>query len=118
MESHSRQNSPFAPIKAAEDSRTPRRWRAVPRASEFRKVLECGCPLPLLSAHPRRVRWLHPAGIYQFLCLFLLAFNLSAAAKKPAKMKPAPKIPPGKPEIFQLEPRGIQRGNPVTIKLV
>jgi len=39
----------------------------------------------------------------------LLAVNLFAAAKKPAKAA-VPKIPPGTPEIFQVEPRGIQRG--------
>jgi len=50
------------------------------------------------------------------LVLFLLVFSLGAA-KKP-KQKPPPKIPPGKPEIFQLEPRGIQRGTTVNIKLI
>src|SRR5207249_544005 len=34
-------------MKAAEDSRTPRRWRGDRSAPSFRKVLECGCPLPL-----------------------------------------------------------------------
>src|SRR5437870_13780129 len=48
------------------------------------------------------------------LCLFA-AFSAGAAAKKPAK--PAP-IPPGKPEIFQLEPHGIQRGTTAKIKLI
>jgi hypothetical protein len=43
---------------------------------------------------------------------------LFAATKKPAKMAPAPKVPPGKPEIFALEPRGIQRGGPAKVKLV
>src|SRR5947208_2303628 len=41
--------------KAAEDSRTPRRCRAIRSASTCRKVLECGCPLPLFyrfSAQP------------------------------------------------------------------
>jgi len=33
--------------KAAEDSHTPKRWRAIPGAISIRKVLECGCPLPL-----------------------------------------------------------------------
>ena len=33
--------------KAAEDSPTSRRRRAPSSASAFRKVLECGCPLPL-----------------------------------------------------------------------
>ncbi|HYV25981.1 MAG TPA: hypothetical protein VFA77_00475, partial [Candidatus Eisenbacteria bacterium] len=33
--------------KAAEDCRTPRRWRATRNCSLFRQVLECGCPLPL-----------------------------------------------------------------------
>jgi hypothetical protein len=39
------------------------------------------------------------------------------AAKKPAKMASAPKIAPGRPEIFSLEPRGIQRGVNANIKL-
>src|SRR5437879_5869919 len=47
----------------------------------------------------------------------LLALSLFAA-KKPAKMKPPPKVPAGKPEIFQLEPRGIQRGVEAKIKLI
>jgi len=42
----------------------------------------------------------------------------SFAAKKPAKAPPVPKIPPGKAELFALEPRGIQRGVPATIKLI
>jgi len=50
-------------------------------------------------------------------CL-LVAWNAGAAAKKPAKMAPSPKIPPGKPEIFRLDPRGIQRGSPAKIKLI
>jgi hypothetical protein len=33
--------------KAAEDGRTPRRCRELLSAPPFRKVLECGCPLPL-----------------------------------------------------------------------
>jgi len=28
--------------KAAEDSRTPKRWRAIPGRYSFREVLECG----------------------------------------------------------------------------
>ena len=51
------------------------------------------------------------------LALVLLSFTLFAA-KKPAKPKPPPKIPAGKPEIFQLEPRGIQRGVEAKIKLI
>src|SRR5207249_1894570 len=57
------------------------------------------------------------------LALILIGFVLLAAlscfaAKKPAK-KPAPKkVPAGKPEIFQLEPRGVQRGVSVKIKLI
>jgi hypothetical protein len=50
-----------APRKAAEDSRTPRRWRALTWTHGFRgtsrrsarlraSVLECGCPLPLCLA--------------------------------------------------------------------
>jgi hypothetical protein len=33
-------------------------------------------------------------------------------------MTPAPKVPPGKPELFTLEPRGIQRGAAAKIKLI
>src|SRR6266851_92842 len=33
--------------KAAEDCRTPRRWRVIRRRLEMPKVLECGSPLPL-----------------------------------------------------------------------
>ncbi len=51
------------------------------------------------------------------IALLLLTLNLFAAAKKPAKMGP-PKVPPGSPEIFQLEPRGIQRGVTSKIKLI
>src|SRR5260370_12682592 len=49
--------------------------------------------------------------------LLLLTLNLSAAGKKPGKMASA-KVPPGSPEIFQLEPRGIQRGVSSKIKLI
>jgi Bacterial pre-peptidase C-terminal domain len=52
-----------------------------------------------------------------FAALFL-TLQLFAATKKPAKMPPRPKIPPGKSEIFTLEPRGIQRGIPSKIKLI
>jgi hypothetical protein len=48
----------------------------------------------------------------------LFSPSVFAAAKKPAKKAAAPKIPPGKPEIFQLEPRGIQRGVTAKIKLI
>jgi len=33
-------------------------------------------------------------------------------------MPPKPKVPKGKPELFELEPRGIQRGIPSRIKLI
>src|SRR5262245_45321434 len=48
----------------------------------------------------------------------LVALSLLAAPKKAPKTKAKPKIPPGKPEIFQMEPRGIQRGVPATVKLI
>src|ERR1051325_9717808 len=52
------------------------------------------------------------------LILLLLLANSVLAAKKPAKMAPTPKkIAPGQPEIFSLEPRGVQRGAQATIKL-
>ncbi len=50
--------------------------------------------------------------------LFLLSPGSLAATKKPAKMAPAAKVPPGKPELFTLEPRGIQRGAAAKIKLI
>jgi hypothetical protein len=54
--------------------------------------------------------------------LVLVAVSLffaftSFAAKSPANMA-SPKIAPGKPEVFQLEPRGIQRGLSTKIKLI
>jgi Bacterial pre-peptidase C-terminal domain len=52
------------------------------------------------------------------LSALLIGQPLFAATKKPAKMAPAPKVPPGKPEIFTLEPRGIQRGPAAKIKLI
>jgi hypothetical protein len=55
--------------------------------------------------------------VYNTLALFL-TLSLLAATKKPAKMAPAAKVPPGKPEIFTLEPRGIQRGAAGKIKLI
>src|SRR5580765_8477722 len=55
-----------------------------------------------------------------FLAFVVLFFTLPlfAATKKPAKMAPAAKVPPGKPELFALEPRGIQRGVAAKIKLI
>jgi hypothetical protein len=53
-----------------------------------------------------------------FVVAFLFALPLFAATKKPAKMAPAPKVPPGKPEIFTLEPRGIQHGAVAKVKLI
>jgi len=52
-----------------------------------------------------------------FLIFFLLIPSAFAATKKPAKMA-VRKVPPGKPEIFSLEPRGIQRGIAAKIKLI
>src|SRR5438270_11719582 len=69
----------IAPRKAAEDSRTPGRWRAIahsfskrveiygptePRAS----VLECGCPLPLSLATMSLFLGPHPATFFR--CCF------------------------------------------------
>src|SRR5580765_6238665 len=54
--------------------------------------------------------------ILSSICFLLLASSVFAA-KKPAKMAAPAKIPPGQPEIFSLEPRGVQRGVPATIKL-
>jgi hypothetical protein len=52
------------------------------------------------------------------LAAFLLTPSLLAATKKPAKMPPVRKVPPGNPEIFTLQPRGIQRGVASKIKLL
>ena len=54
----------------------------------------------------------------QVFAVVLLGFSVLAAPKKKGAMKPSPKIPPGKPEIFQLEPRGIERGMAVQIRLI
>ncbi len=54
----------------------------------------------------------------EVLALFLLAAGVSAAPKKMAKKAAAPKIAPGRPEIFELQPRGIQRGASARIKLI
>src|SRR5947208_2296191 len=93
MGSHSQQDFSGTKGKAAEHCRTPK---------------PCGM----------RMRRVHASAFWQFLLLLLVAFDLFAAAKKPAKMKAPPKIPPGKPEIFQLEPHGIQRGVAAKIKLI
>ncbi len=71
----------------------------------------------LLPGKPcSRVRlFLAVAILFQVL---ILAFDV-AAAKKPPKMPSKPKkIAAGNPEIFQLEPRGIQRGVPSKVKLI
>ena len=58
-------------------------------------------------------------GLLGFICVMTLLWALDvSAAKKPAKMAARPKVPPGKPEIFELQPRGIQRGMPAKIKLI
>src|SRR5215208_5743152 len=49
------------------------------------------------------------------LSLFCPENTLAAAKKKKA---PAKMVPVGKPEVFQLEPRGIQHGKEVQIKLI
>jgi len=48
----------------------------------------------------------------------LLAAASGFAAKKSEQMPGAPKVPPGHPEIYLLEPRGLQRGVPTKIKLI
>ena len=48
-------------VKAAEDSRTPRRF-ARTKAPCFREVLECGCPLPLSPASASK----STSGVRQF----------------------------------------------------
>jgi hypothetical protein len=69
---------------------------------------------------PALFAWLRSRSFARFislgLCVLVLPLSLSAAPKK-AKKAARPKVPPGKPEIFQLEPRGIQRGVPSIIKL-
>jgi hypothetical protein len=44
--------------------------------------------------------------------------RILTAPKKAPKMQPKSKIPKGKPEIFELQPRGIQRGVVARIKLI
>src|SRR5436190_883409 len=69
--------------------------------------------------HIREIRVTRGFSVGAGFLLFTLLFALNvSAAKKPAKMAAKPKIPAGKPEIFQLEPRGIQRGVPSKIKLI
>ncbi|MEY2428751.1 MAG: hypothetical protein QOJ40_1636, partial [Verrucomicrobiota bacterium] len=66
-------------------------------------------------------RWGHRLSKLTFIllaALLMASLNLYAAKKKPAKMAPPPKIPPGKAEIFELEPRGVQRGVTARIKLI
>jgi len=53
-----------------------------------------------------------------FSVVVFFAPSLFAATEKPAKMATAPKVPPGKPELFTLEPRGIQRGIAAKIRLI
>lgn len=62
----------------------------------------------------------HSFRLLPLLTVSALLFSpcVFAATKKPAKKAAAPKVPPGKPEIFQLEPRGIQRGVTSKIKLI
>ena len=50
--------------------------------------------------------------------VLLISLDVFAAKNKPAKMAAPPKVPPGKAEIFQLEPRGVQRGVTARIKLI
>ena len=54
--------------------------------------------------------------VISFFAVLLLTGSV-LAAKKPAKTAAPPNIPPGQPQIFSLEPRGVQRGVPATIKL-
>ncbi len=56
--------------------------------------------------------------VFGFLAWSLVPGVSVAAAKKPLAVPGKAKVPPGKPEIFELEPRGIQRGIPSRIKLI
>jgi len=64
----------------------------------IRKVLECANPLALSV-------------------LLLFAAPLEAATKKNSKPQTPAPVPPGKPELFQIDPRGVQRGATIKIKL-
>src|SRR5262245_56069584 len=68
-----------------------------------------------MASNEWRLLWTKAAASVLLIMLLFGAADVMAA-KKPEKM--APKIPPGKPEIFQLEPRGIERGYPVKLKLI
>src|SRR5262245_31128606 len=50
--------------------------------------------------------------------LWLLEPGSALAAAKKAKKMARPKVAPGKPEVFELEPRGIQRGVATKVKLI
>jgi Bacterial pre-peptidase C-terminal domain len=56
--------------------------------------------------------------LFLAIVVFFFTLPLLAATKKPAKMAPPAKVPPGKPELFTIEPRGIQRGVATKIKLI
>src|SRR6266850_2996029 len=74
---------------------------AIPVAADLMRLTSLICPV---------------LRVLVLACCFV-SFD-SFAAKIPAKTPPAPKIPPGTPEIFSLEPRGIQRGTTAKIKLI
>ena len=51
--------------------------------------------------------------------LVVVVFSIEALAdKKTSKTASHTNVPPGKPEVFALEPRGIQRGSTNRIKLI
>src|SRR5712671_1789796 len=73
-----------------------------------------GTASPCIITNARR----RIARVILLAVVVMASLSVFAARKKPAKMAPPSKVPPGKAEIFQLEPRGVQRGVTARIKLV
>jgi hypothetical protein len=108
-------------FKAAGDSRTPKRCRDGSHATRSARFWSAAvlCRFNLIE-HDPQFRWRSSPKLFHLILLWAFIFTLPliAATKKPAKMAPAAKVPPGKPELFTLEPRGIQRGVEAKIKLI
>jgi hypothetical protein len=100
----------------------------IPGSAPTKKWFSRNATLPL-KGKTRGVEWCKNKWMKQrlpspFLTIIWLMIALSfvtasgaVEATKPAR-KPQPPVDPGKPQIFELEPRGIQRGVPARIKIV